>query len=520
MKEKENKLDSPPKINKIYVPGAINKVRVGMCQITLSDTVSIRDDGTKTEKNNSPVTLYDTSGPYSDPRYVHTTGDGLYRIRDSWNCKRRDIIQENGSYAATDNLRFPNRSPVSKARPDKHITQMYYAKKRIITPEMEYVAIRENQLVEALGIKSYITPDFVRKELLAGRAVIPCNINHPEVEPMVIGKRFRVKVNTQIIPHEHSAESAVNQIISYCKWGSDTLLDLSRHSNCHRMREWLIRNSPVPFGTSPLYQTLVKVDGQAEALSWELFRETMIEQAGQGVDFMAIHAGMRRNHLRLIDVRLTDFTSRSGIAISRWMEAHRKENFLHTHFGEICEILKAYDITLALSCGLRSGSIYDSNDHAQFAEQSEMRSLIEKAWDQYVQVMTEGPGHVPLNKIEANLKEHQYIGKGLPFFTLGMTTVDIAGEFDYVASAIGSAQIAWHGASLISGITFKDELRIPATENIRADIFAHKIAAHSADIAKGHPGSQIRDNALSKARREGRFDDFHLLKIAPGEHTI
>ncbi|MDR1407398.1 MAG: phosphomethylpyrimidine synthase ThiC [Tannerella sp.] len=503
-------------MSKIYISGSINKVRVGMCQITLSDTVSVREDGSKVVKNNTPVTLYDTSGPYSDPRYVHSMENGLYRIRDSWNCRRKDIvIQDDRRYADAMMNQYPNKPPVSRAKPDKQITQMYYARKRIITPEMEYVAIRENQQVEAMGIKSYITPDFVRKELLAGRAVIPCNINHSEVEPMIIGKRFRVKVNTQIIPPRESVKEAVDQIISYCKWGSDTLLDISRHANCHQMREWLIRNSPVPFGTSPLYQALVKVNGNAEELSWALFRETLIEQAEQGVDFMAIHAGMRRNHLKLADIRLTELTSRSGIAISQWMESHKEENFLYTHFDEICEILKTYDIVLSLSCGLRSGSIYDANDHAQFAEQSEMRGLIDRAWEQCVQVMTEGPGHVPLNKIETNIKEHQYICKGVPFFTLGITTVDIAGEFDYIASAIGSAHIAWHGASLISGITLKDELRLPAEEDIRSDIFAHKIAAHSADIAKGHPGSQVRDNARSKARREGRLDDFNILKIAP-----
>ncbi|MDR1331632.1 MAG: phosphomethylpyrimidine synthase ThiC [Tannerella sp.] len=517
MTNNDEKQVSQPKMNKVYIPGSINKLRVGMCQVALSDSVAVRDDGTKVVKSNNPVTLYDTSGPYSDPRHVHSMEHGIYRLRDSWNCRRKDIVvKEERHHHQSDvaGSAFPNRPSVYRAKNDKQITQMYYARKRIITPEMEYVAIRENQQVEALGVKSYITPDFVRKELLAGRAVIPCSINHPEAEPMIIGKRFRVKVNTQIIPPEESVQDAVERIISYCKWGTDTLLDISRHAGCLRMREWLIRNSPVPFGTSPLYQALVRVGGKAEELSWTVFRDSLIEQAEQGVDFMAIHAGMRRSHLKLLDVRLTELTSRSGIAISQWMEAHGEENFLYTHFGEICEILKAYDIVLALGCGLRPGSIYDANDPAQFAEQAEMRGLIEAAWDQSVQVMTEGPGHVPLNKIETSIKEHQYICKGLPFFSLGMTTVDIAGEFDYIASAIGSAHIAWHGAALISGVTLKDELRIPAEEDIRADIFAHKIAAHSADIAKGHPGAQVRDNALSRARREGRLEDFHILKIA------
>ncbi|MDR0757499.1 MAG: phosphomethylpyrimidine synthase ThiC [Tannerella sp.] len=514
-KAKDEKSASRPKLNRIYVPGMINRLQIGMRQITLSDTVNIRENGTKTVKSNNPVTLYDTSGPYSDSRYVHSMENGLYRIRDSWNSKRKDIVQEQKHHADADGRHFPNRPPVTRAKPDRQITQMYYARQRIITPEMEYVAIRENQQVEALGIKSYITPDFVRKEILSGRAVIPCSINHPEVEPMIVGKRFRVKVNTQIQPPKDSVREAVEQIILYCKWGTDTLLDLSLHDNCHQTREWLIRNSPVPLGTSPLYQALVKVNGKAEDLSWELFRETLTEQAEQGVDFVAIHAGMRLKHLKLIDIRLTELVSRSGIAISQWMESHGEENFLYTHFSEICEILKTYDITLWLSCGLRSGSIYDANDHAQYAEQHEMCGLIESAWDQCVQVMCEGPGHVPLNKIETNIREHRYICKGLPFFTLCITPVDIAGEFDYIASAIGSAHIAWHGASLVSGITMKDELRVPAPEDIRMDIFAHKIAAHSADIAKGHPGAQVRDNALSKARREGRLVDFNILKIAP-----
>ena len=509
------RLSDKPHREKIYITSDMHRVRVGMGQVVLSDTVTQKEDGTKIVKQNKPVTLYDTSGPYSDPRYVHRMDEGIYRLREPWSCNRRDIVLQDNIPIGKPGHIFPNKPDVYKAKPGKNITQMYYAKKRIITPEMEYVAVRENQQVEALGVKSHITPEFVRKEVLAGRAVIPSNINHPELEPVIIGKRFKVKVNTQIMPHSDSVEAAVRQIVSYCRWGTDSLLDLSMHSECHQVREWLIRNSPVPLGTSPLYQTLAKVDGRAEELSWELFKETLVEQAEQGVDFMAIHAAMRCSHLHLIDVRLTELTSRSGIAISQWMEVHNEENFLFTHFDELCEILSAYDVTLCLSCGLRSGSLYDANDRAYFAEQSEMHSLVGRALEQHVQVMCEGPGHVPLHKIETHIKANQYISKGIPFFTLGMTTVDVAGEFDYIASAIGSAHIAWHGASLVSGITLKDELRIPAVEDIRSDIFAHKIAAHSADIAKGQPGAQVRDNALSKARKEGRLADFHLLKITP-----
>jgi len=516
MNESKKKTLFHPRKGKIYVVGPINKVRVGMSQITLSDTVQTAPDGTRTVKTNNPVTLYDTSGSYSDPNYIHVVYDGIYRVREKWNFRRKDIaFAPETTTRSRSESHFPVMPPVAKAKPDRNITQMYYAKKRIITPEMEYVAIRENQQVEAIGVKSYITPDFVRREILAGRAVIPCNINHPEVEPMIIGKRFLVKVNTQIVLPESSVEDAVNKLISYCKWGTDTLLDISLHPNSCAMREWIIRNSPVPIGTSPIYQALTKVGGNPEELSWELFRDTMIEQAEQGVDFMAVHAGMRRQHLRFVGSRLTEMTSLSGKTIAHWIEKHKEENFLYTHFDEICEILKSYDITLFLGCGLRSGSIYDSNDRAQFAEHAEMHGLIERAWDQYVQVMSEGPGHVPLNKIETIIKENHYLNKGLPFFTLGMTPVDIAGEFDYVASAIGSAHIAWHGASLISCIAMKDELRVAGEMDIRADIFAHKIAAHSADIAKGHPGAQVRDNALSKARAEGRIEDFHILKMSP-----
>ncbi|MDR1675256.1 MAG: phosphomethylpyrimidine synthase ThiC [Tannerella sp.] len=497
--------------DKVYIPGPINNIRVGMSQIVLSDTETVRPDGSTVVKSNSPVTVYDTAGPYSDSHYIHSVGKGIDRIREEWNGRRKDIIrQELPPGEPQKKNAFPVRQPVFMAREGKQITQMYYAKKRVITPEMEYVAIRENQQVEAMGLKSYITPDFVRKEVAAGRAIIPSNINHPEVEPMIIGRRFLVKINTNVNPRSLHADGVVREMIRSCQWGTDTLIDLSSRSDCFHMREWLIRNCPVPVGTSPLYQALAKAGGKPEDLSWELFRDTLTEQARQGVDFMAIHAAMRKKHLLLTNGRLVNPASLSGIILSEWMNVHRKENFLYTHFGEICEILKAYDISLFLGSGLRPDAIYDANDPACIAELTEMQHLIESAWGQYVQTIAEGPGHIPLHKIEANTKEHLYICKGVPFFTMGMTITDIAGIYGYIASAIGSAQIAWHGASLISN---EITASLDGKEDLQASTIAHKIAAHAADLAKGHPGAQVRDNALSKARREGRMNDIRRLTI-------
>jgi phosphomethylpyrimidine synthase len=326
---------------------------------------------------------------------------------------------------------------------------------------------------------------------------------------MIIGRRFLVKINANVIPSAVSMEEDVHRMINYCQWGADTLIDFSVQEHCHRTREWLIRNCPVPTGTSPLYQALAKAGGKPKYLSWELFRDTLIEQAEQGVDFVTVHAAMRKKHLLLTGNRLANLVSRSGIILSEWMKIHREENFLYTHFDEICEILKTYDISLFLSSGLRPDALYDANDRAHLAELTEMRNLIERAWEQYVQTIAEGPGHIPLHKIEANTKEHLYICKGVPFFTLGMTITDVAGIYEYIASAIGSAQIAWHGASLVSS----DTLKSPNGKEAQANIIAHKIAAHAADLAKGHPGAQVRDNALSKARREKRLNDIFRLTI-------
>lgn len=505
--------ENPVKADKVYIAGEVNKLQVGMRQIKLSDTQTNQSDDTLATKTNTAVTIYDTGGPYSDPSYTPNIKKGIRRICEEWYGRRKDIQEVEYPVNSTEKTSFPNRQPVYKAKGEKRITQLFYAKKRIITPEMEYVAIRENQQIEALGLKSYITPDFVRKEIASGRAIIPANINHPEAEPMIIGKRFLVKINTNLFPYEQSTEKFVKQMITYCQYGSDTLIDLTATPDCHQRREWIIRNCPVPIGTSPIYQALTKAGNNPENLTWELFRDTLIEQAEQGVDFMAIHAAIRKKHLRLLDNRLTRLVSKSATIITQWMKSHKEENFLHTHFNEICEILKSYDIAISLGSGFRPGSIYDANDRAQFAELSEMRGLIEAAWGQSVQIMSEGPGHVPLNKIEANIKEHKYHCKGIPFFTLGISTTDIAGPDNYIASAIGSAHIAWLGASLISGCDVNEYENLPTEEDIRQGIIAHKIAAHTADLAKGHPGAQVRDNAFSKARQEGRINDLNQLLI-------
>lgn len=503
---------NPAKADKIYISGEINKLQVGMRQIKLPDGQANQSGDAQAIQANTNVTIYDTGGPYSDPSYIPNIKKGIHRIREEWYERRKDIQLFEPSGRDADDKPFPARPPVYKSKEKKHITQLFYAKKRIITPEMEYVALRENQQIEALGLKSYITPDFVRKEIASGRAVIPANINHPEAEPMIIGKRFRVKINTNLCSCEQPTDKAVNQMISYCRYGSDTLSDWSASAGCHQKREWIIRNCPVPLGTSPIYQALAKAGNKPGNITWDIFRDTLIEQAEQGVDFMAIHAAIRRKHLRFIDNRLTRLTSQSAIILTKWMKAHKEENFLHTHFDEICEILKTYDITLLLGSGFRPGSIYDANDRAQFTELAEMRDLIGSAWDQSVQVMCEGPGHISLNKIEESIKEHRYHCKDTPFFTLGITTTDIAGSNNHIASAIGGAYIAWQGAALISSCNINTYDILPTEKEIKQDIVAQKIAAHVADLAKGHPGAQVLDNAFSKARQKNNDKDiYHLL---------
>ncbi len=523
MAKKNNMRITYPASEKIYARGDINKIWVGMRKIKLMDSVTVDKNGKKTHKKNSPVIVYDTSGPYSDPKHTVNIEEGLPRIREEWYGKRKDMVEltelssEYGRLRqadpSLDSIRFPRLHLPYKAKDGKCITQMYYAKRRIITPEMEYVAIRENQQIEALGLKSYITPEFVRKEVAAGRAIIPANINHPEAEPMIIGKRFLVKINTNIGNSALSSgiDEEIEKAIWSCKWGGDTLMDLSTGNNIHETREWIIRNCPVPMGTVPIYQTLEKVDGRIEDLSWDLYRDTLIEQCEQGVDYFTIHAGLLKSYIEMTLTRLTGIVSRGGSIMAKWMQIHNKENFLFTHFAEICEILKAYDVAVSIGDGLRPGSIYDANDQAQFSELYTMGQLTKVAWDQYVQVIIEGPGHVPMNKIHENMKEQQYACHGAPFYTLGPLTTDIAPGYDHITSAIGAAQIAWQGTAMICYVTPKEHLGLPNKEDVRNGVIAYKIAAHAADLAKGHPGGQVRDNALSKARADFRWkDQFHL----------
>ena len=527
MSNKNNMRISYPSSEKIYVEGEINKVKVGMRKIKLLDTVTLDKNGEKVFKKNNPVVVYDTSGPYSDPKIQININEGLPRLREEWYSKRKDLIQLDGltsqygrerlANPELDAIRFPKQHLPYKAKAGKNITQMYYAKKRIITPEMEYVAIRENQQIEAMGVKSYITPDFVRKEVAAGRAIIPANINHPEAEPMIIGKRFLVKINTNIGNSALSSgiSEEIEKAVWSCKWGGDTLMDLSTGDNIHETREWIIRNCPVPVGTVPIYQTLEKVDGRVEELSWELYRDTLIEQAEQGVDYFTIHAGLLKEHAGLAQNRLTGIVSRGGSIMAKWMEIHNEQNFLYTHFAEICEILKEYDVAVSLGDGLRPGSIYDANDAAQFAELHTLGELTKVAWDQFVQVIIEGPGHVPMNKIHENMKEQVYACHGAPFYTLGPLTTDIAPGYDHITSAIGAAQIAWQGTAMICYVTPKEHLGLPNKEDVRNGVVAYKIAAHAADLAKGHPGAQVRDNALSKARFDFRWKDQFNLSLDP-----
>lgn len=516
-----------PSSEKIYIPGEINKIQVGMRKIKLTDTVTMDEEGQEVIKKNNPMIVYDTSGPYSDPKIQIDIRKGLPRIREEWHAKRKDLIRlhhltsEYGRNRLADKsldpIRFPQYHLPIRAKEGKNITQLYYAKRRIITPEMEYVTIRENQQIEALGLKSYITPDFVRKEIAAGRAIIPANINHPEAEPMIIGSKFLVKINTNI--GNSALSSGVNEEIEKavwsCKWGGDTLMDLSTGNHIHEAREWIIRNCPVPMGTVPIYQALEKVDGRVEDLSWEIYRDTLIEQAEQGVDYFTIHAALLKEHIDLTATRLTGIVSRGGSIMSKWMQVHNQQNFLYTHFAEICEILKTYDVAVSIGDGLRPGSIYDANDSAQFAELYTMGKLTDMAWDQFVQVIIEGPGHVPMNKIRDNMKEQQYACRNAPFYTLGPLTTDIAPGYDHITSAIGAAQIAWYGTAMICYVTPKEHLGLPNKEDVRNGVIAYKIAAHAADLAKGHPGAQVRDNALSKARFEFRWKDRFNLSLDP-----
>jgi phosphomethylpyrimidine synthase len=529
---------------KIYVPGQLHDIRVAMREITLSDTVS-HAGHQKVSQPNAPVTVYDTSGPYTDPEVAIDLEQGLPRLRQSWITDRGDVEQLtafssdycNQRLADTklDNLRFTHIRHPYRGRAGQNVTQLHYARQGIITPEMEYIAIRENQRVDALDRQSalgrqhrgnsfgantpqgHITPEFVRQEVAAGRAIIPANINHPESEPMIIGRNFLVKINTNIGNSvvSSSIEEEVEKAVWSCRWGGDTLMDLSTGKNIHETREWIIRNCPVPVGTVPLYQALEKVNGKAEALTWELFRDTLIEQAEQGVDYFTIHAGVRLRYIPLTARRVTGIVSRGGSIMAKWCLAHHKENFLYTHFDNICEIMKAYDVAFSLGDGLRPGSIADANDAAQFAELETLGELTKIAWKHDVQVMIEGPGHVPMHLIKENMDKQLRECDEAPFYTLGPLTTDIAPGYDHITSGIGAAMIGWFGTAMLCYVTPKEHLGLPNKKDVKDGVITYKIAAHAADLAKGHPGAQYRDNALSKARFEFRWEDQFNLSLDP-----
>lgn len=516
-----------PNSEKIYINGSIYpEVKVGMRKVTLTPSVSIKN-GKRVMNENQPIYIYDTSGPYSDPKSIIDLKKGLPRLREKWIANNENIeilsslTSEYGKKRLEDcnldYLRFSHLKLPYRAKKGENITQMYYAKKGIITPEMEYVAIRENMNCKELGIKTYITPEFVREEIASGRAVIPANINHPEAEPMIIGKNFLVKINTNIgnSATTSTIEEEVDKCIWSCKWGGDTLMDLSTGANIHETREWIIRNCPVPVGTVPLYQALEKVNGNAESLTWELYKDTLIEQCEQGVDYFTIHCGIRLKNIHLANNRLCGIVSRGGSIISQWCSHHKEENFLYTHFDDICDILAQYDVAISLGDGLRPGAIADANDAAQFAELDTMGELIERAWNKNVQAFIEGPGHVPMHKIKENMERQIEKCHEAPFYTLGPLVTDIAPGYDHITSAIGAAQIGWYGTAMLCYVTPKEHLALPNKNDVREGVISYKIAAHAADIAKGHPGAIIRDNALSKARYEFRWKDQFNLSLDP-----
>jgi phosphomethylpyrimidine synthase len=527
-----------------------------MRKISQDDTPTDMALSGQSSEENPPIFVYDTSGPYSDPNLKIDIRDGLAPMRQAW-IEARDDTQElegpssqYGQTRLTDEklqaLRFNLQRTPKRAKAGKNVTQMHYARAGIITPEMEFVALRENQnraayleSLEATGERGKrmsermlaqhegesfganlpleITPEFVREEIARGRAIIPANINHPEIEPMIIGRNFLVKINGNI---GNSAVSSsigeeVDKMTWGIRWGADTIMDLSTGKHIHETREWILRNSPVPIGTVPIYQALEKVDGKAEDLTWEMFRDTLIEQAEQGVDYFTIHAGVLLEYVPLTANRLTGIVSRGGSIMAKWCLAHHKENFLYTHFADICEIMKAYDVSFSLGDGLRPGSVWDANDAAQLGELKTLGELTQIAWQHDVQVMIEGPGHVPMQLIKENMDKQLEWCDEAPFYTLGPLTTDIAPGYDHITSAIGAAQIGWYGTAMLCYVTPKEHLGLPNKQDVKDGIITYKLAAHAADLAKGHPGAQIRDNALSKARFEFRWDDQFNLALDP-----
>ncbi len=524
----DNKIKiSYPSSEKVYIPGNIhNDIKVAMRRVKLTPTVSIVN-GEKKIKENSPVYVYDTSGPFSDPNAEIDLKKGLPRLREEWISRRNDTEQLPGLTSeygrerladkSLDSLRFEHIRMPLRAKEGHQVSQMYYAKKGIITAEMEYVAIRENMNCKELGIDTHITPEFVRDEIAAGRAVLPANINHPEAEPMIIGRNFLVKINTNIgnSATTSSIQEEVEKAVYSCKLGGDTLMDLSTGANIHETREWIIRNCPVPVGSVPIYQAMEKVKGKAYDLSWDIYRDTLIEQCEQGVDYFTIHCGIRRKNIGLSANRLCGMVSRGGSIISKWCIDHDKESFLYEHFDDICDILAKYDVAISLGDGLRPGCIKDANDAAQFAELDTMGELVERAWAKNVQAFIEGPGHVPMNKIQENVQRQIEKCHEAPFYTLGPLVTDIAPGYDHITSAIGAAQIGWYGTAMLCYVTPKEHLGLPNKEDVREGVVAYKIAAHAADLAKGHPAAQIRDDALSKARYEFRWKDQFNLSLDP-----
>lgn len=540
-----------PQSKKVYQQGSRPDLRVPFREITQDDTPTAFGG-----EKNPPLTVYDTSGPYTDPAVNIDIRKGLGAVRSAWIEERQDTEQlgsvsseygrlrrENESL---DSLRFElNRLP-RRALPGKNVTQLHYARRGLITPEMEFVAIRENlrreQYVEQLrasgpegdklaqrllmqhagqsfgaAIPHLITPEFVRDEVAKGRAIIPANINHPESEPMIIGRNFLVKINANIgnSALSSSISDEVEKMTWAIRWGGDTVMDLSTGKNIHETREWIIRNSPVPIGSVPIYQALEKVDGRAEELTWEIFRDTLIEQAEQGVDYFTIHAGVRLPFIPMTANRMTGIVSRGGSIMAKWCLAHHKESFIYEHFEDICEIMKAYDVSFSLGDGLRPGSGYDANDEAQFAELKTLGELTQVAWQHDVQVMVEGPGHVPMQLIKENMDKQLDYCKEAPFYTLGPLTTDIAPGYDHITSGIGAALIGWYGTAMLCYVTPKEHLGLPNKKDVKDGIITYKIAAHAADLAKGHPGASIRDNALSKARFEFRWEDQFNLGLDP-----
>lgn len=516
-----------PASEKVYMTGThYPDLHVGMRKVEQMPTVTVKD-GKKELVQNQDVYLYDTSGAYSDPDVCIDLERGLPRIRERFIRCNDDIVQleeitsEYGRMrlkdSSLDTLRFKNTVPPYVAAAGKQITQLYYARCGMITPEMEYVAIRENMNCDQLGIDTHITPEFVRDEIAAGRAVIPANINHPEAEPMIIGRNFLVKINTNIgnSATSSSMEEEVEKAIWSCKWGGDTLMDLSTGANIHETREWIIRNCPVPVGTVPIYQALEKVNGKVEDLTWEIYRDTLLEQCEQGVDYFTIHAGIRLQNVHLAEKRLTGIVSRGGSIMSKWCLVHNRESFLYEHFDDICDLLAQYDVAISLGDGLRPGSIHDANDEAQFAELDTLGELVQRAWNKNVQAFIEGPGHVPMHKLRENMDRQMKACHEAPFYTLGPLVTDIAPGYDHITSAIGAAQIGWMGTAMLCYVTPKEHLGLPDKEDVRTGVVTYKLAAHAADLAKGHPVAQVRDNALSKARYEFRWKDQFNLSLDP-----